>query len=115
MSVAILLQLAAEFEARGAYAQAVKCLTPVCEATGQLPAVVGQASLRLARLLLTHFDNVPEAKAALLAAVRAGWGTPRMRRCPPTGAARPRPAGVAYAPGKRNPRPRPPRCRRRST
>ncbi|KAL4439010.1 hypothetical protein ABPG77_006947 [Micractinium sp. CCAP 211/92] len=68
MSVAILLQLAAEFEAQGAYAQAIKCLTPVCEAPGELPAVVGQASLRLARLLLAHFDNVPEAKSILLAA-----------------------------------------------
>lgn len=76
MSVAILLQLAAEFEAQGAYAQAIKCLTPVCEAPGELPAVVGQASLRLARLLLAHFDNVPEAKSILLAAV-SGYGEPQ--------------------------------------
>ncbi|KAL4452639.1 hypothetical protein ABPG75_008301 [Micractinium tetrahymenae] len=68
MSVALLLQLAADFEAQGAYAQAVQCLTPVCNASGELPAVVGQARLRCASLLLAHFDNVQEAKSILLTA-----------------------------------------------
>lgn len=74
MSVALLLQLAAEFEAQGAYVEAVKCLTPVSNASSELPAVVGQASLKLARLLLAHFDNVQEAKSILLKAVRRWRG-----------------------------------------
>lgn len=67
---ALLLALADQFESQGAYAQAIKCLSPLCgETSGELPAVVAQARLRLARLLLAHFDNVQEAKSVLLTAV----------------------------------------------
>ena len=65
-----LFSLAAEFESQRAYAQAIKCLTPLCDPSRELPAVAALARLRIATLLLEHFDNLLEAKALLLAAVR---------------------------------------------
>ncbi|PRW61370.1 MAU2 chromatid cohesion factor-like protein [Chlorella sorokiniana] len=65
---ALLLRLAREWEERGAYAAAIKCLMPVCDDAGELPTVTAAARLHLARLLLAHFDNVGHAKSALLAA-----------------------------------------------
>ena len=67
---ALLLRLAHEWDERGAYAAAIKCLLPVCDDAGELPTVTAAARLQLARLLLAHFDNVVHAKSALLSAVR---------------------------------------------
>lgn len=65
---ALLLRLAHEWDERGAYAAAIKCLLPVCDDAGELPTVTAAARLQLARLLLAHFDNVVQAKSALLSA-----------------------------------------------
>lgn len=75
---ALLLRQAHDWEGKGAYAAAIKCLTPVCEDASELPNVAAAARLHLARLLLTHFDNLAQAKTVLLAAVggmrRRWWG-----------------------------------------
>ena len=65
----VLLALAADYEAQGAHAQAAQCLAAAAADASELPVVLAQARLRLASLLLAHFDNAPEAKAALLTAV----------------------------------------------
>ncbi|PSC74019.1 MAU2 chromatid cohesion factor-like protein [Micractinium conductrix] len=68
-TIAAVLALAEQFAAEGQPAAAVKCLTPLCgDGSGALPAVVSAARLRLANLLLQHFDNVHEAKTVLLLA-----------------------------------------------
>ena len=72
-TIAAVLAPAEQFAAEGQPAAAVKCLTPLCgDGSGALPAVVSAARLRLANLLLQHFDNVHEAKTVLLLAVRRG-------------------------------------------
>ncbi len=70
-STRLLFALAEQFESQQAYAQAIKCLTPICsQGSEELPTVVAQARLRVASLLLAHFDNFKEAKSLLLTAVR---------------------------------------------
>lgn len=69
---ALLLRLAHDWEERGAYAEAIKCLSPVCDDAGELPTVTAAARLQLARLLLAHFDNVAQAKSVLLSTVGGG-------------------------------------------
>lgn len=68
----LLFSLAEQFISQQAYQQAVKCLTPICSQSSELPSVVALARLQLASLLLEHFDNFQEAKAILLTAVGAG-------------------------------------------
>lgn len=81
----LLFSLAEQFISQQAYQQAVKCLTPICSQSSELPSVVALARLQLASLLLEHFDNFQEAKAILLTAVGARQRLPAVtaafRRC----------------------------------
>ena len=77
----LLFSLAEQFISQQAYQQAVKCLTPICSQSSELPSLVALARLQLASLLLEHFDNFQEAKAILLTAV--GARQPPARRRPP--------------------------------
>ena len=99
----VLFALAEQFEAQQAYAQAVKCLTPICsQSSGELPSVVALARLRLATLLLAHFNNCPEAKSLLLTAVSAPRHCLLLQQAapPPSHAARAQP-GLVPAAGAR--------------
>ena len=66
---ALLLREAHDWEQHGKHAVAIKCLAAVCDDASELPTVTAAARLELARLLLAHFDNVGQAKSALLSAV----------------------------------------------
>jgi hypothetical protein len=65
----VLQQLARELCDQGCYIQAAKCLYSVCVLPNELPTTTAAARLRLAHLLLDHFDNVEAAKKQLRNAV----------------------------------------------
>jgi hypothetical protein len=67
-AAAALIRLGSDFELQRCHEQAAKCLSAACGARGALPATQAAAALAYAEVLLAHFDNLVEARRALLAA-----------------------------------------------
>ena len=68
--MAALWRLADQFQSLGQHEHAARCLAALCNKSAELPSLLARARLCLAALLIDHFDNVLEAKALLLTAVR---------------------------------------------